>query len=213
MSSPADGSNNASHQTVLDVGAEQFGKTYARALLGVTQAQNATDDVLAQLAEIVDEGIAKNQTLAAAFESPRIDAEEKTRVIDRLFGDVHPTLLKFMKVMAGRGRLGYLSAVRDAAESLSDDLSGRLVAEVRTAVAMTDSIRGEVSSQLSSKLGREVRLRESVDESLIGGMIVRVGDTVFDSSVASRLDKIGKAAAAGFARQLISTADRFANSD
>ena len=65
---------------------------------------------------------------------------------------------------------------------------------------------------LPSEFGKAVRLRESVDESLIGGMVVRIGDTVFDSSVASRLDKLGGAAASGFARQLIEKSEQFSSS-
>jgi F-type H+-transporting ATPase subunit delta len=121
-------------------------------------------------------------------------------------------LIKLMKVMAKRGRLGYLVAVRDAAVDLFDEAAGRLVAEVRTAVPMTEQLRGEVTQQLSTRFGKTVRLRESVDTDLIGGMVIRVGDTVFDSSVASRLDKLGKSASAGFARQLMEHADRFSSS-
>ncbi|MEM6777562.1 MAG: ATP synthase F1 subunit delta [Planctomycetota bacterium] len=205
--------DDPTHPTVLDIGAEQVGKTYARALLGATQAEQSTDRVIEQLSDICDNALATNPRLRAAFESPRIDANEKARVIDRVFGDVDPTLLRFMKVMAGRGRLGYLSAVRDAAVKLSDDFAGRVVAEIRTAVSLTDALRGELSSQLAAQLGREVRLREVVDTSLIGGMVIRVGDTVFDSSIASRLDKIGQAAASGFAKQLIQSSDRFSRDD
>jgi len=207
-------SETASHSTTLDIGAEQFGKTYARALLGATQADGSTDQVIEQLSQICDQGLGANPRLSAAFESPRISGDEKVRVIEKLFGnEIHPTLLKFMKVMAGRDRLGYLSAVRDSAIKLHDEYVGRVVAEVRTAVPLTDALRSTVTDQLSSRLGKAVRLEERVDDSLIGGMVIRVGDTVFDSSVASRLDKIGKAAAAGFAHQLIEKAERFASSD
>jgi|TARA_R110002072_G_scaffold160354_2_gene311540 F-type H+-transporting ATPase subunit delta len=206
-------SETASHSTVLDVGAEKLGKTYARALLAATQADGSTDAVVSDLNAICDEALLHNPKLQLAFQSPQIDADEKCRVVDRLFGgNSHPTLVKLMKVMAKRGRLGYLVAVRDAAVELFDEAAGRVVAEVRTAVPMTEQLRGEVTQQLSSRFGKTVRLRESVDTGLIGGMVIRVGDTVFDSSVASRLDKLGKAAAAGFARQLIEQSDRFSSS-
>ncbi|WP_438811130.1 ATP synthase F1 subunit delta [Rhodopirellula halodulae] len=206
-------SETASHSTVLDVGAEKLGKTYARALLAATQADGSTEVVVQDLNAVCDEALQHNPKLQMAFESPQISADEKCRVVDRLFGgNSHPALIKLMKVMAGRGRLGYLAAVRDAAVDLADEAAGRVVAEVRTAVPMSDQLRGEVTEQLSQRLGKSVRLRESVDADLIGGMIIRVGDTVFDSSVASRLDKLGKSAAAGFARQLMEQSDRFSSS-
>lgn len=199
------------HSTVLDVGAEQVGKVYARALLGAARAEGSVDQVMRDLDDICDLAILPNPSLAAALVSARIDVDEKARVIDRLFGSAHPTLLRFIKVMSRRGRLGYLTAVRDQAVQLHDEFAGRVVAEVRTAVPMTPVLRTEITGQLSARLGREVRLREVVDESLIGGMIVRVGDTVFDSSVASRLNRIGKSAAAGFARKLIEHSERFSS--
>ena len=96
---------------------------------------------------------------------------------------------------------------------LYDEMTGRMLAEVKTAIAMTDDLRSQVTEQLTSQFGKSVRLREVIDESLIGGMVVRVGDTVFDSSVASRLDKLGKAAASGFARQLMNKSDMFTTND
>ncbi len=202
----------ATHSTVLDIGAEQVGRTYARALLAASEKAGTTDQVMEDLASVVDEAIHQNPSLAAALQSPRIDLDEKTRVIDRLFaGKVHPTLVIVMKVMAARGRLGYLPAVRTAADEIFDEATGRAVAEVRTAVPLDESLRTEVIDQLSRRLGKQVRLREKVDPSVIGGMVVRVGDTVYDSSVASRLQKIGRAASAGFAHRLIASADQFAS--
>ncbi|MEM9365809.1 MAG: ATP synthase F1 subunit delta [Planctomycetota bacterium] len=207
-------SQSASHETVMDVGAEQLGKTYARALLGACQSDGSVEPVMEQLQQVCDDYLAQSSPLAAAFESPRVSVSEKSRVIDRVFGDWgHPNLIRFMKVMASRERLGYLRSVRRAAEALHDDAMGRVVAEVQTAVPMDDSLRNDVVSQLSGRLGKSVRLRESVDPDIIGGMIIRVGDTVFDSSVSGRIAKIGRAASAGFATQLVQQASRFGSDE
>ncbi len=203
---------SAQYETVLDIGAEQLGKTYARAILGAAASQNAADVVLNQLRQIVDEFLVGSPSLAAALASPRVSAEEKTRIIDRLFGSTaHPILLRTMKVMAGRSRLGYLRAVSRAADLLHDEAAGRVAAEVRTAVALSEELRNEVAQRLSQSLGKEVRINETVDPSLVGGMVIRVGDTVYDSSVASRISKIGRAAREGFARKLLEQANRFAS--
>lgn len=206
-------SESAVQPTVLDVGAEQLGKIYARALLGATEAESSTDQVITELDQLCDQALAHSEPLRLAFASPRIDADEKCRVIDQIAGDAHPTLVRFLKVMARRDRLGYVGAVRNSLVHLYDEMTGRLLAEVRTAVAMNDDLRSEVTQQLTNQFGKSVRLREVIDESLIGGMVVRVGDTVFDSSVASRLDKLGKAAAVGFARQLMKKSDIFTTND
>lgn len=198
------------HETVLDTGAEQLGKTYAQALIAAAKNAGVADEVIDQLNQLVDEALAKCPSLQAAFASPRVDEAEKIRVIDRLLGDeFHPILIKFLKVMASRERLGYLYAVRLAAESIYDEMLGRVIATVRTAVPLTDDLRSQISADLSRFTSKEVKLREAVDEGLIGGMIVRIGDQVFDSSVANQLDKLGRKARTGFSSHLSSKLSQF----
>lgn len=192
------------HETVLDTGAEQVGKTYAQALIGAASKAGVAEKVVGQLATIVDEYLRGSPALAAAFASPRIDTEEKVKVIDRIFGgDFEPLLVTFMKVMASRERLGYLSAVRDGAEAMFDEMSGRVLATISTAVPLSDDLRGKITQQLGNALSSNVRLRELVDPDLIGGMVIRVGDTVFDGSVANRLEKLSQKTAAGFSGALL----------
>ncbi len=201
------------HETVLDPGAEQVGKTYARALIGAAARAGVADDVLGQLDTLVDGYLASSDKLAAAFASPRIDEAEKSRIIDRLFGgEFHPVLINFLKVMGKRDRLGYVAAVRTASESLRDEMLGRVVAEVRTAIPLDDHSRNNVISRLSNTLGKQVRLVETVDPSLIGGMVVRVGDTVFDSSVANQIEKLSRKAKDGFSRELLKRFESFSGS-
>lgn len=201
------------HDTVLDTGAEQLGKTYARALIGAAKNAGVADQVIKQLGQLVDDYLAKSPELRAAFASPRVDGDEKVRIVERIFGDeFDPILIKFLKVMAGRGRLAYVAAVRSAADSIHDEMMGRVVASVRTAVPLDDALRSEISSQLGSIMNKQVRLRESVDPELIGGMIIRIGDRVFDSSVANRLNKMARRTREGFSSQLLERFNQFVRS-
>lgn len=201
------------HETVLDTGAEQLGKTYARALIGAAKNAGVADQVIEQLGRLVDDYLTKSPELLAAFASPRIDQNEKIRVIDRIFADeFNPILIKFLKVMAGRDRLGYVSAVRSAAESIHDEMMGRVVASVRTAVPLDDALRAQIADQLGSMMNKQVRLSESVDPDLIGGMIIRIGDRVFDSSVANQLNKMARRTRQGFSAQLMERFGQFTSS-
>ena len=194
----------AEHDTVLDTGAEQLGRTYARALLGAAQDAGIADKIIEQLGSVVDEYLAVSPPLRAAFASPQIDDNEKIKVIDRLFGDgFDPLLVKFLKVMAGRERLAHVDAVRAAADAIHDEMLGRLVATVETAVPLDDALRSNIEEQLGSIMQKQVRLSESVDPELIGGMVIRVGDRVFDSSVSNRLDALARRARNGFSSQLL----------
>lgn len=201
------------HETVLDTGAEQLGKTYARALIGAAKEAGIAEQVLQQLSLIVDEYLANSPELRAAFASPRVDPAEKTRVIDRIFADeVDPLLIKFLKVMAGRDRLAYIAAVRIAADAIHDEMMGRVVASVRTAVPLDDTLRSQISEQLGSMMNKQVALRESVDPDLIGGMVIRIGDRVFDSSVSNQLNKMARRTREGFSSQLMERFDQFTSS-
>lgn len=201
------------HETVLDTGAEQLGKIYARALIGSADSAGVADEVVDQLGRFVDDYLAKNPPLVLAFSSPRIDEVEKGRVIDRLLGgEFHPVLINFLKVMARRGRLGYVSAVRTAADSLRDEMLGRIVAEVRTAVPLEESLRQTVLNRIAQATSKEVRLVEVVDDRLVGGMVIRIGDTIFDGSVANQINKLSRKVRSGFSRELLQRFDNFAGS-
>jgi F-type H+-transporting ATPase subunit delta len=191
------------HETVMDTGAEQLGKTYAQALLGAAEKAGKVDQIVDQLTQVVDEYLVRSPQLSAAFASPRIDAEDKNRIIDRVFADdFDPLIVTFLKVMASRNRLGYVGAVRDGALSLYDEMSGQVLAKICTAVPLDDALRGAITDRLGKATGKNVRLQESVDQDLIGGMVIRIGDTVFDDSVATRLDGIAKRASEGFSSKL-----------
>ncbi|MCA9140045.1 MAG: ATP synthase F1 subunit delta [Planctomycetales bacterium] len=197
------------HETVMDTGAEKLGKTYAQALLGAAEKAGVTDKIVDQLIQLVDQYLAKSPQLAAAFSSPRINVDEKYRIIDKIFGsDFEPLLLTFLKVMASRGRLGHVAAVRDGALALYDEMSGQVLAKIRTAVPLDDSLRASITQKLGTATGKKVRLLESVDSDLIGGMVIRIGDTVFDDSVANRLDGIAKRAKEGFSSKLAEKFDQ-----
>ena len=111
--------------------------------------------------------------------------------------------------MASRDRLGYVHAVRDAADEIYDDMMGRVVASVRTAVPLDDQTRSQIVDRLGSVMNAQIKLRESVDPELIGGMVIRIGDKVFDSSVQNRLNKMAVKARQGFSSALLKRFSEF----
>lgn len=198
-------------ETVFDTGAEHLGRVYAEALLAAAEKAGNADVVVGQLEEMVSGALAEHPELAAAFSSPRVSVDEKSRILDRLFADkLDPMVLRFLKVVAGRGRLGYVRNIASAARAQRDEALGRTVALVTTAVPLDDSLRGQVIERLATKLGREIVLRERVDPALVGGLVIRVGDIVYDSSVAGRLNGMAKKTQKAFARKLMENSDRFA---
>lgn len=198
--------NYQSHEyqdPIFDSASEHLGRVYAEALLGAAEKANVLDAVVQQLGWVVDDLLGASEQLQAVVASPRIEPEEKIRVMQRLLeGKVDTVLMRFIKVTAERGRLGYLPSIRRALEALNDERQGRVVAIVRSAVPLSDQVREEVASRIGSAINRSVTIREKIDPSVIGGIVIRIGDTVYDASVAGRLKRLAEKTRAGFARRL-----------
>ena len=201
------------HSTVLDPAGQQLGRLYAQALIGAAASAGAIDEVVGQFADFV-KAISEHSVLREVFASPRIKVDEKIRVLERLIGQqVNPVLLRFLKVAADRNRLGFLSEMSQAALEMRDEAMGRVVAFVRTATPMNDQLRGEVRDQISRTVAKEVVLRESVDSTLIGGVVVRVGDTVYDGSIAGRLQRMKQSVRGAVASRLAQRAKELFSGD
>ncbi len=203
----------AAQATVLDPAAQQLGRLYAQALLGAAKSSGDGDRVVDQLQGFVA-ALAEQPVLREIMASPRVSVAEKIRVLDRLVAPhVTPVLMRFLKVVAQRSRLQHLADIAQAAVEMRDEALGRVVAHVRTATPLTDDLRQSITDKMSQLVSRQVVLRESVDPELIGGMIVRIGDTVYDASISGRLDRMNQSLRSGFASRLTAQASRFFSGD
>ncbi len=203
----------AAQATVLDPAAQQLGRLYAQALLGAAKSSGDGDRVVDQLQGFVA-ALAEQPVLREIMASPRVSVAEKIRVLDRLVAPhVAPVLMRFLKVVAQRSRLQHLADIAQAAVEMRDEALGRVVAHVRTATPLTDDLRQSITDKMSQLVSRQVVLRESVDPELIGGMIVRIGDTVYDASISGRLDRMNQSLRSGFASRLTAQASRFFSGD
>lgn len=181
----------SSQKTVFDPTQQHLGAIYARALLGATEKVGNTESVLEELEALTDEVLVKVPQLEGTLTSPRIPVEAKHVILDRAFADkLTRELLIFLKVVARRGRFDCLHAIARACRMQYNEMRGRVEVQVRSASTLDAAARQQVADRLQSALGREVDLRLDVDPNLIAGLVVRVGDTLYDGSVANRLLKL-----------------------
>ena len=101
-----------------------------------------------------------------------------------------PLFLNFLKVVARHGRLDCLRQIRNSAKRQYSELLGRVAVTVKSATPLSVSLRRQIEQRLVAVLGKQVDLQCIVDPVLLGGLQVRVGDTVFDGSLDSRLDRM-----------------------
>jgi F-type H+-transporting ATPase subunit delta len=118
--------------------------------------------------------------------------------------------LNFLKVVSRHGRLDCLKAVNRAAHEMYNEMRNRVAVFVRTAAPVTPELLEQIAQRLRTALKRDVEMHASVDPSLIGGLVVRVGDTVYDGSVTNRLRRLRDETVERTAQQIRQALDRFA---
>jgi F-type H+-transporting ATPase subunit delta len=176
----------------VDIAADRVAKTYAQAVVDAAEAAGCRREVLGELATLARDVLPKVPEAAAVFSSPKVAAEEKDRIIDRLAGGrLQPMTANVLHVLARHERLGLLAAIVDAAERLADERDGRRQAVFTTAVAIDAAEQGRMVAETERALGVKLVPAFVIDPAIIGGLVVRVGDTIYDQSVAAGLAKLG----------------------
>lgn len=116
--------------------------------------------------------------------NPSVDKGDKQKLIDKVFGGLETELVKsFLGVLVRKDRIGHLVEITNAFEYLVNEQAGVEFATVESAVPLDDNSKKELTDKLSSRFGKKMVLREEVNADLLGGFVVRVGDTVIDGSV------------------------------
>ncbi len=175
----------------IDTARQRMGTVYAKALLGAAERAGQTDNVLAELESLVADVLDKQPDFDETLRTPRITPEEKVQLLDRVFaGKMSPLLLNFLKVVARHERLDCLGAIERAARTLYNQLRQRVEVLVESATPISNQLQYTIASRLKQVLGRDVVLQTEVNADLLGGLVVRVGDTVYDGSLAGRLKQM-----------------------
>ena len=201
-------------QTSVDTGQQYLAAVYAKALLGATERAGNTETVLEELEALLAEVFQRLPKLENALTSPRVGQEEKIRLLELAIGSrVSRSLLDFLKVLARRGRLDCLRAIARAARQQLNELRGRVEVTLTTAEPLGEDSTRQAAERLQTALGQQIDLSTTVDPDLIGGAIVRVGDTIFDGSVLNHLEQMRRTAHSKSAQKIREELDRFATSN
>lgn len=164
--------------------------TYARVLFDLASAVDDVDGADKGLALIV-ETIEGNRELKDALADDSIGADRKRAIMAELFAPVaSPEAVSVASVVIERGQLDLLGAVAGEYRETAERERGIVIAEVTTAVPLTDELKASVASKLSAALDRPVTLRERVDVGIVGGIVVKVAGRVLDGSLASQLGQV-----------------------
>lgn len=172
-------------------GDESLAHVYATALLDLAFDKGVHTEVLAELREFG--AILERETLFASFlNTPKVREEAKQDVIRKVFGGVLSDLtLHFLLVAIEKKRQFYLPQIITAYVAGYHDRMGELVVDVKSAAPLNDKQRDRLRALLGKKHQQEIILREKVDATLLGGLVIQVGDSRVDGSLRTRLSAIG----------------------
>ena len=162
-------------------------KNYAETLLEL--AQRAGDlRGWGEMLDQVSDAMETDRRLRTFLESPRVSAQRKNEILQKAYGAQLPrNFLRFLQALVSHRRQMLIPVIAHTYHDLVDQVEGRVHASVTVARPADDSDRDVLTKQLSRMLGKEVVPHFHVNSSILGGVIVRVGDTVLDGSVRRRL--------------------------
>jgi F-type H+-transporting ATPase subunit delta len=196
----------------IDPATEQVATVYARALLGAAVSTGAPQAVLDELDSFVADVLAPHPKFVEVLESGLVSPDDKLAMLDRVLGGkAQPAVLNFLKVLTKRGRFAAVGDVARIARKLYDARLGRTAVDVTTAQPLPATESAAIRDRLQVLFGGEPVLHPMVDPEIIGGLILRVGDQVYDGSVATQLARARTQMIDRSIHEIQSRRDRFGN--
>jgi F-type H+-transporting ATPase subunit delta len=177
--------------TPFDPSVERIARVYAQAILEAADAAGCRVEVIEEFERFVGGVLPQVPGLVAMFASPKIGSEQKEAVINRVAGGrLRPTTVHSLCVLARHGRLGIVAEVTRSLRSLDNELAGRRQATFTTAMPLSDEDRSRIVTEVAEAVGASLSPSFVIDPDIIGGLVVRIGDTVYDQSIASGLARL-----------------------
>jgi F-type H+-transporting ATPase subunit delta len=175
---------------------EELAEVYARALFEVAREQGKLDELRDQLAQFA-EALEGDRQLAIFFFSPYFSTAEKEQGLERVLEGADPSFMNFLRLLIEKHRMPVLFRIRVAYQSLWDEENKVLPVEITSAIELDPATTESLGTTIGERAGRKVTLAARVDPEIIGGIIVRVGNSILDASIRNRLEQLRRHVAQG----------------
>lgn len=197
---------------MADVGAQRIAHVYAEALLNSAEKRQLGLEILEELQALVRDVFDRDPHFEAFLQSGAIGRDRKTSALHKaLEGRSSELLFDFLHVLNRHDRLALIRPMVAAYQHLVNERGGRIRVQVRTAVPLPDDQREQLRNQLRQSLQKEPMLEPSIDPDLIGGVILQVGDWLYDASVRTQLEQLRKKILERSSHEIQSGRDRFSS--
>jgi len=170
---------------------EEIASVYARSLFEVAQEQGKLDDVREQLGEFAD-ALDTNQEMQVFFFSPYFSTPEKEDGLGKVVSGAEPIVENFLTLLIEKHRMPTVFAVRRVFDELWREENKLLPVEITSAIELDKQTVKQIGDRIGEETGQKIELSERVDPDILGGLVVRVGNSIIDASIRSRLDSLRK---------------------
>ncbi len=165
---------------------QTVGKVYAEALFALAQEEQCEERIYREINETADL-LAQYPELLELLSVPTLSVEERLEVLHKIIGEEDGIMENFLSLLVERHRISRMADIRTAYNALYYEQFSIAEVFVTTAAPLTEMQRSTLCENMQKKLGKEIKLTETIDPGILGGMIVQYGDTRMDNSLKSRM--------------------------
>lgn len=162
---------------------------YAKSLIDLSIEKNLLEQIHADMKSFLSV-YKQNPALQALLKSPIITSDKKMAVLNKLFGQSFQKLtIQFFEIITRKNRAAYLDAIARSVISQYNDLKNIATATVKSAIALDKKTYDEIQNFIAKATGKNIELQTIVEPNLIGGIVIKIGDKLYDASIAGSLNK------------------------
>jgi F-type H+-transporting ATPase subunit delta len=170
---------------------EEIAQVYARSLFEVATERDQLDDVRDQIGQFAD-ALHDSRELQTFFFSPYFSTEEKKEGLGKAVVDADPTVRNFLELLVENHRMPAIFRVRRELDRLWQETHQLLPVQITSAVELDEGVVKRIGDEIGRQTGRTVELTATVDPEVIGGIVLRVGNSILDASIRTRLERLRK---------------------
>jgi F-type H+-transporting ATPase subunit delta len=170
---------------------EEIASVYARSLFEVAKEEDKLDAVREQLGQFAD-ALHDDRELQVFFFSPYFSTEEKKDGLARVIEGAEAAVLNFFELLVEKHRMPVLFRIRRTYDELWEHENRLLPVTITSAIELDEDIARRIGDQIGEQTGQRVELTQTVDPEILGGLVLRVGNSILDASIRNRLETLRK---------------------
>jgi len=170
---------------------EEIAQVYARSLFEVAEEHDKLDDVREQIGQFAD-ALGESRDLQTFFFSPYFSTEEKKTGLASALEGADPVVENFLALLIENHRMPVLFRVRREFDQMWREVNKLLPVQITSAVELDTAVTEQIGDEIGRQTGRTVELTSTVDPDVLGGLVVRVGNSILDASIRTRLERLRK---------------------